>query len=115
MKLKKLTTAFALLFIVCFTAQAQTTTTVYIGNSTSNTYYISFYNTATSQYYYETLNPWTTPTPVLPVGTYNITVTSDGNAYPTWMYFVQYMTYGTWGYFQNVYLGSPWVTVGFGD
>jgi hypothetical protein len=115
MNLKKLTTAFALLFIVCFNAQAQTNTTVYISNPTDNTYNISFYNTATSQYYYETVNPWANPTPVLPVGTYHITVTSVGYAYPTWMYFISYMTHGTWGYFQNVYLGGPWTSVGFGD
>ena len=139
MNYTKLTTSFVLLFIVCFSGQAQTgnyqlknetqpsataaspgtssasTTTVYIANSTSNTYYLSFYNTATAQYYYQTLNPWTTPTPVLPVGNYNITVTNDGNAYPTWMYFISYMTYGTTGYFANVSLTGPYVTVGFGD
>jgi hypothetical protein len=139
MNYKKFATSFVLLFIVCFNGQAQTgnyqlknitppsatatslgtssmsTTTVYIGNSTSNTYSLTFYNTATAQYYYETVNPWTTPTPVLPVGTYNITVTNVGYAYSTWMYFVNYMTYGTTGYFENVPLSGPWVSVGFGD
>jgi YD repeat-containing protein len=90
-------------------------TTVYINNSTSNTYYLTFYNTATFQNYYHTVNPWGEPTPVLPVGTYNITVTNDGNAYPTWMYFIQYLTFGTTGYFENVYFGSPYVNIGFGD
>jgi hypothetical protein len=139
MNYKKLATSFVLLFIVCLNAQAQTgnyqlknvtpppataaslgtnstsTTTVYISNPTSNTYYLSFYNTATAQYHYETVNPWTTPTPVLDAGTYNITVTSDPNAYPTWMYFISYMTWGTSGYFANVPISGEWVNLGFGD
>jgi hypothetical protein len=137
MNYKKLTAAFVLLSIVCFNGQAKTnnyqlknvtpsaaeasparvmtTTTVYISNPTDNTYYISFYNTSTSQYYYETVYPWTNPTPVMDAGTYNITVTYIGSVYPTWMYFVNYMTWGTTGYFAGVPLSAPFTSVGFGD
>jgi hypothetical protein len=139
MNYKKLATAFVLLSIVCFNGQTQTgnyqfknvtpppapaaspaispmsTTEVYISNPTDNTYYLTFYNTATFQYYYETVNPWANPIRVLPVGTYNITVTSAPGAYSTWMYFVNYMTWGTSGYFAGVPLSGPWINVGFGD
>src|SRR5436190_2504828 len=88
-------------------------TTIYIGNSTDNTYYLSLYNTATSQFYNLTINPWGSPTMNIPLGNYSVTVyTAD---YPTYIYVLGYSSYGTSAIYQNISVNGISTSINFGD